>query len=93
MMNLSLSVLLLYQLRVCVAITMEFQATIQCKVGSVYDTVLNLRSVWSARRCRVGRQVRSGDSSENSSEITKPKLFDASQVHQAHRTPTTIQPS
>lgn len=33
MMNRSLSVLRLYQLRVCIAITMEFQATIQRKVG------------------------------------------------------------
>lgn len=58
MMNLSLSVLLLYQLRVCVAIIMEFQAKIQGKVGSVCDTVLNLRSVWSARRCQSSSEVR-----------------------------------
>lgn len=58
MMNLSLSVLLLYQLRVCVAITMEFQARFQRKVGSVYDTVLNLRSGWNARRCQSSSEVR-----------------------------------
>lgn len=58
MMNRFLSVLLLYQLRVCVAIIMEFQATTQRKIGSVYDTVLNLRSGWSARRCQSSSEVR-----------------------------------
>lgn len=57
-LSLSLSVLRRYQLRVCDAMTMEFQATIQRKVGSVYDTVLNLRSGWSARRCQSSSEVR-----------------------------------